>query len=40
MGASKETIKKQNDKVRENWCNHIVRESSTILTSLKVVNMV
>ena len=36
MGANKETIKKQNDKVRENWYNYIVRESSTILTNLRL----
>lgn len=36
MGASKETIKKQNDKVRENWYNYIVRESSAVLTNLRL----
>lgn len=36
MGASKETIKKQNDKVRENWYDYIVRESSSILTNLRL----
>lgn len=36
MGANKETIKKQNDKVRENWYDYIVRESSVILTNLRL----
>lgn len=36
MGASKETIRKQNDKVRENWYDYIVRESSAILTNLRL----
>lgn len=36
MGASKETIKRQNDKVRKNWYENIVRESSTILTNLRL----
>lgn len=36
MGASKETIKKQNDKVRKNWYEYIVRESSTILINLRL----
>lgn len=36
MGASKETIRKQNDKVRKNWYKHITRESSTILTNLRL----
>lgn len=36
MGANKETIKKQNDKVRKNWYGYIVRESSVILTNLRL----
>lgn len=36
MGASKETIKKQNDKVRKNWYEYITRESSAILTNLRL----
>lgn len=36
MGASKETIKKQNDKVRKNWYKYITRESSAILTNLRL----
>lgn len=36
MGASKETVKKQNDKVRENWYAFITRESSVILTNLRL----
>lgn len=36
MGASKETIKKQNDKTRKNWYEYIVRESSAILTNLRL----
>lgn len=36
MGASKETIRKQNDKTRKNWYEYIVRESSAILTNLRL----
>lgn len=36
MGASKEIIKKQNDKVRKNWYEYITRESSAILTNLRL----
>ena len=36
MGASKEIIKKQNDKVRKNWYDYITRESSAILTNLRL----
>ncbi len=36
MGVSKETIKKQNDKVRKNWYEYITRESSAILTNLRL----
>lgn len=36
MGASKETIRKQNDKVRKNWYEYITRESSAILTNLRL----
>lgn len=36
MGASKETIKKQNDSTRKNWYEHITRESSAILTNLRL----
>lgn len=36
MGASKETIKKQNDKTRKNWYEYIVRESSSILINLRL----
>lgn len=36
MGASKETIRKQNDKVRKNWHDYITRESSAILTNLRL----
>lgn len=36
MGASKEIIKKQNDKVRKNWYEYITRESSVILTNLRL----
>lgn len=36
MGASKETIKKQNDKTRKNWYKYIVRESSAILINLRL----
>lgn len=36
MGASKETIKKQNDKTRKNWYEYITRESSSILTNLRL----
>lgn len=36
MGASKETIKKQNDKTRKNWYEYITRESSAILTNLRL----
>lgn len=34
--ASKKTIKKQNNKVRKNWYDYIVRESSSILTNLRL----
>lgn len=36
MGASKETIRKQNDKTRKNWYEYITRESSAILTNLRL----
>lgn len=36
MGASKETIKKQNDRTRKNWYEYITRESSAILTNLRL----
>ena len=36
MGASKETIKKQNDKTRKNWHEYITRESFSILTNLRL----
>jgi len=36
MGASKETIRKQNDKTRKNWYEYITRESSSILTNLRL----
>lgn len=36
MGASKETIKKENDKTRKNWYEYITRESSAILTNLRL----
>lgn len=36
MGASKETIKRQNDRVRNNWYEYITRESSAILTNLRL----
>ena len=36
MGASKETIRKQNDKTRKNWYNYVTRESSAILTNLRL----
>lgn len=36
MGASKETIKKQNDKTRTSWYEYITRESSSILTNLRL----
>lgn len=36
MGASKEAVKKQNDKTRKNWYEYIVRESFAILTNLRL----
>lgn len=36
MGASKEIIRKQNDKTRKNWYEYITRESSAIFTNLRL----
>lgn len=36
MGASKETIRKQNDRTRKSWYESIARESSSILTNLRL----